>query len=232
MHCKYNFSVKQLVLELITAPLPTFDNFVIGRNREAVETLKSFTGADFQPILPKVVYLWGVSGGGKTHLLHALAAASMCPLMTAEILTDTPINELPSVVLTDQVHKLNDAAQVALFNAINHATAHNGKAVVAAGDVAPRDLPIRPELSSRLGSGLVFQLAALNDDEKADALEAHARTRGFSLRDDVIAYLLRYARRDMPSLMATLDALDQYSLETGREITLPLLKQMSTPNLF
>jgi chromosomal replication initiation ATPase DnaA len=35
----------------------------------------------------------------------------------------------------------------------------------------------------------------------------------------------------MASLMAMLDALDQYSLETGREITLPLLKQMSQPSL-
>jgi hypothetical protein len=33
----------------------------------------------------------------------------------------------------------------------------------------------------------------------------------------------------MASLISFLDALDRYSLETGREITLPLLRAMSTP---
>ena len=55
--------------------------------------------------------------------------------------------------------------------------------------------------------------------------------RGFGLRDDVVAYLLRHSRRDMASLVGMLDALDKYSLETGREITLPLLRELSQPLL-
>jgi chromosomal replication initiation ATPase DnaA len=35
----------------------------------------------------------------------------------------------------------------------------------------------------------------------------------------------------MASLIQMLNALDQHSLETGREITLPLLKEMSQPSL-
>ena len=56
------------------------------------------------------------------------------------------------------------------------------------------------------------------------ALAAHARSRGFALADEVSAYLLNHARRDMGSLIAALDSLDRYSLETGRAITVPLLK--------
>ena len=67
--------------------------------------------------------------------------------------------------------------------------------------------------------------------KRAEALHAHARSRGFLLRDEVVSYLLRHARRDMVSLIQILDALDRYSLETGREITLPLLKEMSQPSL-
>jgi DnaA family protein len=40
----------------------------------------------------------------------------------------------------------------------------------------------------------------------------------------VSTYLLNHARRDMGSLVAALDSLDRYSLETGRAITVPLLK--------
>jgi DnaA family protein len=42
----------------------------------------------------------------------------------------------------------------------------------------------------------------------------------------VLPYLLTHFRRDMPSLSAMLDALDRYSLETQRPITLPLLREL------
>jgi DnaA-homolog protein len=42
----------------------------------------------------------------------------------------------------------------------------------------------------------------------------------------VLPYLITHFRRDMRSLSAMLDALDQYSLETQRPITLPLLRSL------
>ena len=77
----------------------------------------------------------------------------------------------------------------------------------------------------------MFQLHPLSDAEKIAALRAHAKTRSFTLREEVITYLLRHARRDMASLIAMLDTLDQHSLETGREITLPLLREVLQPTL-
>lgn len=212
--------MKQLVLDLIPAPLPTFDNFVRGSNAEALEVCQqacsnASTGAPFQAYASKVLYLWGVSGSGKTHLIRAIETVK------------------PDAVISDGVEQLTDAEQIQLFNQINRANESSepgeSELVVATGNSAPRDLSLRPELTSRLGSGLVFQLHLLTDAEKAEALRAHAKARGFQLRDDVTQYLLRHARRDMASLISFLDELDRYSLETGREITLPLLRQMSTP---
>jgi DnaA-homolog protein len=203
--------VKQLVLDLIPAPEPAFDNFVAGANAEA---LTSSRDAAFQANAVKIVYCWGVAGSGKTHLARAFAATA------------------PDATVRDDVEQLTDMEQIALFNAINLALApESAGRVFVTGAVAPRDLPLRPELSSRLGSGLVFQLHPLTDAEKGAALRAHAKARGFPLRDDVVQYLLRHGRRDMASLVAFLDQLDQYSLETGREITLPLLRDMSQPSL-
>jgi DnaA-homolog protein len=121
---------------------------------------------------------------------------------------------------------LSDRLQVALFNLINTIEPTQGGVLIAFGHVAPRDLSLRPELSSRLGAGLTFQLHALSDDEKSSALVAHAEARGFRLPQEVINYLLRHSRRDMASLMSMLDALDEYSIQEGREITLPLLKTL------
>ena len=41
----------------------------------------------------------------------------------------------------------------------------------------------------------------------------------------LIAYLLSHFERDMGTLIALLDALDRYSLQRKRAITLPLLKE-------
>jgi DnaA family protein len=71
----------------------------------------------------------------------------------------------------------------------------------------------------------------LTDAEKRDALAAHARARGFALGDDVASYLLTHGRRDMLSLIRALDVLDRHSLETGRPITVPLLKAAMQPEL-
>lgn len=221
--------MKQLVLEISPPADPTFANFVTGQNREAVDVLTNAaqsisTGA-------KVIYLWGLPGCGKTHLLRAFAlACGAASLENSARLRCVPVfGQQTSHVLVDNVQALDDAQQVSLFDAINQRALDPAATVVVSGNVAPRDLALRPELSSRLGSGLVFALHPLSDAEKMQALSAHASSRGFGLRDDVVSYLLRHARRDMASLIGILDALDQYSLEMGREITLPLLKQMTQP---
>jgi DnaA-homolog protein len=236
--------VKQLVLDLIPAPAPSFENFVPGRNIEALNTLQDFfkgaapnpsAGAAFRADAPKVVYLWGVSGSGKTHLAVSFAARAVTQPLRASDLVDALgklAGDYGRRFVVDDVEALDDAGQVGLFNLINTLTEPaNLGSVIVTGNAAPRDLALRPELSSRLGSGLVFQLHPLSEAEKAEALHAHAHARGFRLRDEVVAYLLRHARRDMASLISFLDALDKYSLETGREITLPLLRDMSQPSL-
>ena len=59
------------------------------------------------------------------------------------------------------------------------------------------------------------------------AARCHASGRGFTLSTEIIQYLLHHGRRDLPSLMAIVDALDRYSLQTKRPITLPLLRPTS-----
>jgi DnaA family protein len=65
----------------------------------------------------------------------------------------------------------------------------------------------------------------LSDNEKEAALLAHAQVRGMTLAEDIAGYLLRHGRRDMRSLIAMLDAIDRFSLETGRLVTLPMVRE-------
>ncbi len=215
--------MKQLVLDLIPTPAPSLANFVAGQNAEALAAIRSII--DSTPgIAAKVIFLWGGPGSGKSHLISACTGAGLSPFDATGVLAAA------HRYAVDNAQLLKDEAQQVLFDLINRQHWSTG-ALIATGDVAPRDLALRRDLASRLGSGWVFQLHPLTDAEKADALHAHAKSRGFLLRETVVDYLLRHSRRDMASLIQMLDALDQYSLETGREITLPLLKEMSQPSL-
>jgi DnaA family protein len=86
-------------------------------------------------------------------------------------------------------------------------------------------MPLRDDLRTRLGWGLVFELVPLADADKPAALAAFANARGFRLEEDAIGYLLAHGRRDMGSLVGALIALDRRSLALQRPITIPLIRE-------
>ena len=127
--------------------------------------------------------------------------------------------------IADDVHLLDNEAQIALFNTYNQQK-EAGKVLICAGLHAPTQMGLRDDLATRLAWGLVYQLHLLSDQEKAEALQNHARERGMKLPTDVTDYCLRYLRRDLPTLMAVLDALDEWSLTEKKPVTVPMLKKL------
>jgi DnaA family protein len=215
--------MRQLLLDFTQAPAPTFANFVHGRNAELAHALESAARGE---TAERVIYIWGEPAAGKTHLLRAFVEAAgpgarHVPAAAFEAADAT------GILAIDDVHLLPDERQVALFNAFNERAF---TLLVASAPAAPRDVSLRRDLATRLATGLTYRVLGLTDAEKRAALEAHARARGFALADEVGAYLLTHARRDMGSLVAALDSLDRYSLETGRPITVPLLKAALGPS--
>ncbi len=218
--------MKQLLLDIVAPPSPSLGNFVIGDNAEllhAVNELAAGHGNECQ------IYLWGASGSGKSHLLQAAVAAATARGLEANYLSaaafadaaDRPIDFLA----VDDVDTLDPTAQINLFNRINAVREGQGRILVA-GNAAPAQLALRIDLTTRLGWGLVYQVQALTDVDKIQALATHAAGRGFDLQPGVADYLLRHWRRDLPSLLAALDTLDHYSLATKRPITVPLLREV------
>jgi DnaA-homolog protein len=193
--------MKQLLLDIKPAAAPSLDNFIVGRNAEALTSLKQVIAGS----QPRFIYFWGESGSGKSHLLSACEAVSMR--------------------VADDVHLLDNEAQIALFNQYNQIKDAGG-VLITAGLHAPTQMGLRDDVATRLAWGLVYQLHPLNDDEKANALKNHALERGMKLPDEVTDYCLRYLRRDLPTLMAVLDALDEWSLTEKKPVTVPMLKKL------
>jgi len=213
--------MSQLLLDIAPEHTPTLANFVAGRNAELLRVLQDMAaGGENQN-----VYLWGEAGSGKTHLLRA----TLDSLATAGRAVICAAGEVPEssadVVAIDDVGRLDEAAQIRLFDLFNHLREEHGILLVSGG--APlSQLGLRDDLRSRLGWGLIYQLHALNDDEKCAALREQARQRGFTLPEEVVRYLLTHVRRDLPGLVTILDALDEHSLRLQRQPSIPMLKEI------
>ncbi|MGB6106060.1 MAG: DnaA regulatory inactivator Hda [Pusillimonas sp.] len=220
---------QQLILDLLPPSPPSLDNFVAGENKAAVQAL-----VDCGP--GRAIYLWGPPGVGRTHLLRSAAAGpgthyfhhgdsarSLSDIATADVLEYR-------LIAIDNVESLDDSGQAALFTLYNRwrevASTAQGFALVLAGNRAPLAMPLREDLRTRLGWDLVFRLEQLSDEDRAQALSKRAENRGLLLAPEVVNWVLTHYTRDMRQLSALIDALDRYSLEKHRAITLPLLKDL------
>lgn len=220
--------MEQLTLALIAPEPPSFDNFVVGHNAEVLAALRALAGGEAGET---GLLVWGAPGTGKTHLLRATVAAARARGATA-LLFDAPGALVAAdadrigrnaLVAIDAVDSAGAEAQARLFTLFNVLRAAGGR-LIAASEAPLARLPLREDLRTRMGWGQVFEVQPLADADKPAALVAWARQRGFGLADDVIRHLLVHGRRDMTTLLATLEALDRHSLATKRPITVALLR--------
>jgi DnaA-homolog protein len=224
----------QLVLDLLQRLQPSLDNFVPGRNGEALATLRTVAAGGG----PQFVYLWGRTGSGRTHLLRSLTdtvdtagaservsgsepgpAGEAGPAAVPDFTTGRLLYTL------DDVDGLDADGQARLFVLLNEVRSHAGARFVGAGSAPPAQLLLREDVRTRLAWGLVHQLHALTDDEKAAALQAHADSRGVSVSPELIPWMLSHLPRDMRALVAALDAIDAYALAQRRALTVPLARE-------
>jgi DnaA family protein len=215
--------MKQLVLDLGAEVAHSLESFEVGQNSELAHQMHQFAQRSARE---HFAYLWGEAAAGKTHLLQALAASGAARYIGPGATADAFVySEDVSLYLLDDCAKLSPGAQIDAFALFNQIREH-GAYMVCTGPVPPAVLPVREDLRTRMGWGLVYQIHGLSDDDKIAALTHAAEARGLTLSATVLPYLLSHFRRDMRSLSTMLDALDQYSLETQRPVTLPLLREL------
>jgi DnaA family protein len=233
--------MRQLPLDLGPTLAQGLDDFVVGRNAEALSWLRAWPQSE-SALSP--TYLWGPAGVGKTHLLRAMMEralamgfgavwlnAQCCQMWGAE----DP--SMPTLALIDECERLPHDHQHLAFtlfiqsaSAMVTATAVDETSgplfIMAAGALPSVDLPVRDDLRTRLGWGLNFALEPLGEVGMRAALQKEAGRRGIVLHDEVVGYLLTRHSRDLGFLMGLLERLDRFALAEHRMVTIPLLKQM------
>jgi DnaA family protein len=220
--------MKQLPLPIAMARAPTLSGFCAGPNEPALAHLKLWVRSPTRSPVP--TYLWGPAASGKTHLLKAVHEAlreqgAGIGWLDASIAEPPEFDERWAAVLMDDVHLYTAVQQHAAFSWFVQAQPLQ-RGVLAAGLLPPADLVLREDLRTRLGWGHVFQLQVLSEPERRAVLRQAADARGVFLGDEVMDFMLTRFSRDLGSLMALLEQLDAYALQTKRAITIPLIKSM------
>ncbi|QDQ26469.1 DnaA regulatory inactivator Hda [Chitinimonas arctica] len=218
--------MKQLALDLQLPEPFGFDDFLIGPNLEAYMAVRSLADGTAGE---GCIYLWGAGGTGKSHLLRATAQRAMVAGLYAYYwdAANTPLDESAhgyELLAVDHVDGLDEVGQIALFGLIN-AQREAGRVILTAGSLPPAQLPLREDLTTRLGWGLVFEIGEPADEDKSALLRHRARARGCEVDEAVCRWLVTRQSRDLGALTRLLDRLDRAALAAGRPLTLPFVKE-------
>ncbi len=228
--------MRQIPLDLGPVSMPGLDEFIAeDAALQALDWLHNWPAVN-QAKVP-AAYFWGPTGSGKTHLLRAMVPRALAAghhVMWVSALGcqmwDADLPEAPTLALIDDCERLDAHLQHLAFNLFIESASASEVAgplsIMAAGSVPPVDLPVRDDLRTRLGWGLIFALSPLSETGVRKALHKEAGRRGIAVDEGVVSYLLVRYSRDLNFLMGLLDRLDRFALAEHRTVTVPLLKQM------
>lgn len=224
--------MQQLPLEIRLADHAVFSNFLPAGNELVVHELRHAAVRADQPIW----WIWGLPESGRSHLLQACIAdaderglrAAYLPLTRSLGVPAAALEGLGSFAMVglDDIDAIagDSVFERALFGLFEHLRQSGGRLVVAAG-APPTEIRFGlPDLASRLRSGGVYRVQALDDAGRMEALQIRARFRGFDLPEETCRYLLNRMPRGSASLFRVLDTLDRAALVAQKRLTIPFVR--------
>ncbi len=232
---------------LLLDPRLTFGNFVPGRSNimalSAARRLAAEEKPQFHPL-----YLRSETGQGKTHLLHAAAAAMLerdpkarIILMSAEKFMMEFVAAVRSNAMMDFKARLRaadmlliddlqfvigkDSTQTELLHTIDDVLTGGGRLAVAADRLPHRLDGIDQRLLSRLAGGLVADIDPPDPELRAAILRQKAAQHAVVIGDDVIDWIAQQFPRNVRELEGALNRLIAYAMLTDAPVSLQLAQE-------
>ena len=228
----------------------TFDNFVTGNNSFAVSAclaVAETAGTDSNPYNP--LYIYGGSGLGKTHLMHAIGnylnehnPSLKILYVTSENFTNEIVNSLRSdkkyntdsmselkekyrnvdVLLIDDIQFVigKEATQLEFFNTFN-ALYENGKSIIISSDKHPKYMETLDErYLSRFQMGLQVDVQPPNYETRKAILDQLNQKHGNKIDDDILIYITDNISSNIRELEGAYNKLIALSKISSDKITL------------
>jgi len=225
----------------------TFERFVIGGNNQlAAAACQRVADAPAQAYNP--LFIYGDTGLGKTHLMHAIGHAIMSrwpnrsvayipsEQFTNEMITAIQSGRTPEfrqryrkidVLLVDDVHFLGnkEGTQEEFFHTFN-SLYDAQRQIVITSDRPPQEIPgLQERLVSRFEWGLVTDIKPPDFETRVAILQKKATEDHLVIDDDVMTYIARSRKTSVRQLEGAVIKLLAYSSLTRREITLDLARE-------
>ncbi len=232
------------MLGLKLHPDYTFDNFVVGPSNRlghaSCVAVSHSLGDTYNPL-----FLYGSSGLGKTHLLHAVCCEVRQKLEKAVIQFlscedfinrfiraietgnlagfQSQFRTVDALVIDDvQFLREREQSQEEFFHTFN-ALYNNGKQIILSADSPPGKIPsLEERLISRFNWGLVTRIDPPSYETRVAIVQKKAHVRGISISDEIAEYIARKVHANIRELEGALTTLYAVSTTTGKPITLEL----------
>ena len=226
----------------------TFDNFIVGHSNNMAHAFSLAVSKDPGKVYPQL-YLYGNSGLGKTHLLHAIcnyiqdnqpnkricvtSAGDFTKEMVMAIQSKTmgefqrKYTDLVDVLIIDDIHELKDKTrtQAEFFNIFNELQNKN-KQLVFTSDKPPKEISgIEDRIRTRLSSALLIDIQQPDLETRCAILRKKAIERDIFISDDVINLIASCVRSNVRELEGKLIKLGAYSDLMNVDIDLEIAKE-------
>tara|TARA_Y100001954_G_scaffold21024_1_gene19172 strand:+ start:196 stop:1542 length:1347 start_codon:yes stop_codon:yes gene_type:complete len=227
--------------DLVFNPRNTFDTFVVGNNNSfahaAAMAVAQQPGKAYNPL-----FLYGGTGLGKTHLLHAVGQhvsgakkGAKVSYVSSEKFTNEYIaaiqeNQLvkfrkkyrqADVLLIDDIQFLagKERIQEEFFHTFNALHEAHKQIVLTCDRPASEIQNLEHRLVSRFEWGLVTDLQPPDVETRLAILRNKVKTMGVEIPEDVLTFLANRIRTNIRRLEGALIRVASYAHLTGKELT-------------
>ena len=225
----------------------TFERFVIGSSNQfaaaAAQAVADRSGSAYNPL-----YLYGGSGLGKTHLLHAIAhrVGEQTPrLRVVYLTTEEFVNELINCIRRQQMDEFRQtfrAVDVLLLDDIQfiagkertqeeffhtfNTLQSTGRQVVFTSDARPADIPgLEERLRSRFLQGLIADIQPPDLETRCAILREKARAIGRELPEDVVLFISRRVQKNVRELEGCLNRTIAFAQLKNARLSVDVVRQ-------
>lgn len=228
-------------------PEYTFDNFVEGKSnqlaRAAAIQVAENPGGVYNPL-----FVYGGTGLGKTHLLHAVGNGIMAHKKDAKVfyiraerfvqdmvnsIRNSSTNEFKryyrsvDALLIDDIHFFANkkGSQEEFFHTFN-ALLEGNQQIIMTSDLYPKEIDgVEDRLKSRFGWGLTIAIEPPELETRVAILMRKADERGLHMPHEVAFFIAKRLRSNVRELEGALNRVVANVQLTGRPITIDFVRE-------